>query len=124
MSRIRSLLLILAALQMASLAQSGAPTDFGGGYFLMGSCQLAVKAMDNPSFRENPLEAYRDGYCRGLVRGISDTSPKVCAPSNATYGQAIRLVAKYLHDNPGVLRGKDWILVEGFLSRAYPCRRR
>lgn len=124
MLRFCALVLILSGLQIAALGQNGAPTDFGGGYFLLGSCQLAVKAMDNASFRENPLEAYRDGYCRGLVRGISDTSPKVCAPPQVSYGQAIRVVTKYLHDNPAVLRGKDWILVENILSRSYPCRRR
>ncbi len=99
------------------------PQDVTGGSWLFGSCQLAVKQMDDPHFVEDHFEAYRDGYCRGLVHGVADASPHVCPGEKVTYGQEVRVVVKYLQDHPEELDRPGSILAEKALAKGFPCER-
>lgn len=92
------------------------------GNWLLGSCQLTVKSMDDPSLSENTLEAYRDGFCRGLIDGVSHASPKVCPNEEVTHGQETRVVLKYLQDHPEELHLVNAVLVDKALSKAFPCK--
>lgn len=98
------------------------PQDMSGDS-LLNSCELVVKKMDNPHHSENSFESYRDGYCRGMVEGVSDTSPKICPGGNVTFGQEFRVVVKYLQDHPEELHLPNTALVEKALAKAFPCQK-
>jgi len=73
----------------------------------------------------DPLYA---GYCFGYIEGvrmaISVYSPKVfCLPSGGiTNGQAVRVVKKYLEDNPAKLHLDSFVLTVISFREAYPCK--
>lgn len=100
------------------------------GKTLLESCQLTMRrdlADSNASIvnLENVVDAYRDGLCTGLVRGVSDVSPKVCShggrPGDVTYSLELAAVIKYLQDHPKEFNLKATTLVEKALSNAFPC---
>jgi hypothetical protein len=91
------------------------------GNFLLSSCQVSVRWLDDHSITTNDFEAYRDGYCRGLVGGVADASPRVCPAEGVVQGQLIRVVAKFLQDHPERLQLRATQLAEEALARAFPC---
>ena len=100
-----------------------APRDVSSGNWLIASCQLSAKSIEIEHVSDNPFEAFRDGYCSGLVQGIAETSPNVCPGDHVTNEQTIRVVLKYLQDHPEELNRKSNRLVEEALSKAFPCKR-
>jgi hypothetical protein len=93
------------------------------GNWLLTSCQFSAKSIDDPNFNENGLEDFRDGYCRGLVQGVSDASPRVCPGENVTHGQQVRVVVKYLQDHPEELDKLGSTLVDKALAKGFPCKK-
>jgi hypothetical protein len=77
--------------------------------------------MENRGYNETAFDAYRDGYCSGLVAGVSSASPRVCPDDGVTGGQQIRVVLKYLQDHPEELHLDDALLVDRALAKAFPC---
>ena len=94
--------------------------DETSGTWLLGSCQITVKATDDRTFQENDLESFRDGFCRGMIEGVSKASPRVCL-DDLTYAQQARIVLKYLQDHPEEIHQRNAILVDKALSKAFPC---
>ena len=114
---------IVLASAVVSSGRSPAPEeDVQRGNWLLVSCQLTVRHMDDTSGHEDIYESDRNGVCSGLVEGVSDISPKVCPPEHTSYGQEARVVVKYLQDHPEELNLRDTVLVERALERAFPCR--
>ena len=97
--------------------QSDATTGNG----LLGSCQFSVKDTEDRNHNENTFEAWRDGFCVGLVAGVGYASPHVCPDENVTSGQEKRVVLKYLQDHPEELHLEATVLVEKALAKAFPC---
>lgn len=97
--------------------------DVTRGNWLLGSCQAAVKTFDDPSYHEDLYEAYRDGYCRGLVMGVSAASPLICPDDNVIHSQQVRVVLKYMQDHPEDLHLEGTQLVYEALKKAFPCKR-
>jgi hypothetical protein len=119
----RTLGLCFVFLVSAVHLNGGSPQEeVTSGNWLLVSCQVTVKTVDDPTFKENDYESFRDGFCRGIVEGVSDASPKVCPPKDSTYGQSDRVVVKYLQDHPEELHMKNSTLVETALAKAFPCR--
>jgi hypothetical protein len=77
--------------------------------------------MDDRNYSENTFEAWRDGYCTGLVNGVTNASPRVCPDEAVTTGQTLRVVVKYLEDHPEELHLDNAVLVEKALAKAFPC---
>lgn len=100
---------------------SSASQEATTGEGLLGSCQISVRDMDDRNHKENAFEAYREGYCDGLVYGISNASPRVCPDKEVTNGQSVRVVLKYLQDHPEELHLDNAVLVERALALAFPC---
>jgi hypothetical protein len=96
--------------------------DYTSGNWLLGSCTITVKGMDDKNHSQDVYESYRDGWCRGIVAGVSDASPKVCPDANVIHGQAVRVVLKYLQDHPEELHVNGSALAEKALARAFPCK--
>jgi hypothetical protein len=40
------------------------------GNYLLGSCQITVRVADEGTVKLDKYEAWRDGYCRGIVEGL------------------------------------------------------
>ena len=120
MTRIIPLCIFLFAF---SIRSSSAPEqDATSGTWLQGSCQITVKAADDRTFQENDLESFRDGFCRGMIEGVSSASPRVCPDSDSRYSvQEVRIVLKYLEDHPEELNQRNTTLIDKALSRAFPC---
>lgn len=88
---------------------------------LIGSCRISVRSMEDKSYQETTIEAWRDGYCMGIIQGVSKASPHVCLGSEVTVGQETRMVLKYLEDHPKELHLENDVLVEKALTKAFPC---
>ena len=62
------------------------------------------------------------GFCLGIVKGVTDTSTKVCPPKEVNVGQNVRVVLKYSQDHPEELHVNQSPLIEKALSKAFPCK--
>jgi hypothetical protein len=93
------------------------------GNYLLRSCQITVRMLNDPHSRLDIYESWRDGRCRGLVEGVSDASPEVCADESVTLQQEYRVVLKFLEDHPEKLNMRDSALVRDALAQAFPCKR-
>src|SRR5271157_3443922 len=114
--------LLLFAFPVGSGSNPSLDEELTGSWLLV-SCELTVRSDDGETFHEDSFQAYRDGFCRGMVDGVADASPKVCVPPDSTYGQYHRVVLKYLQDHPEALHLRHSELVEKALAKAFPCRR-
>jgi Ssp1 endopeptidase immunity protein Rap1a len=47
--------------------------------------------------------------------------PTICIPSDATYGQHVRIVTKFLRDHPQRLHERRFDLVMAAMAEAFPC---
>jgi len=115
----RWLLLAAFVFSASSIAQEEKENLYDGNH-LLERCQLAIGIMDNhpPKGSDDIWDA---GWCGGLVSGVAYASPKVCQPKGATAAQEIRVVVKYLNDNPGKLNLAEGSLVQESLAHAFPC---
>ena len=95
--------------------------DSHTGNGLITACKAAVAGMDTD--RGMGVEG---GYCVGLVSGVADTFDRLsfCLPGGGAYGQNVRVVHKYLQENPAELQKSDTILVAKALAAAWPCPKR
>jgi len=73
------------------------------------------------------------GLCMGFVLGVRDTPRALwsgyslakrifCLPEGVAPQQEVRVVVKYLEDNPAKLHESAAVLVMGALSGAFPCK--
>ena len=71
-------------------------------------------------------------YCMGIVNGVSQimaiqgaaalgSTLHICPPEEATINQYIRIILKYLNDNPAKLHQSNVLLIADVLKDAYPC---
>jgi hypothetical protein len=114
---------VFIAFSVGSSGGSPSPQgqDVMSGNWLLVSCQVSVRSMDDTASRGNTLDSYREGFCNGLVEGVSDASSKVCRKEEVTNGQELRVVLKYLQDHPEELHLRNSALVEKALVKAFPC---
>jgi hypothetical protein len=108
----------------------------GTGSYLLPLCQSAVSiANDNKSgpVRPNDVQEHLNAsFCSGYVEGVVDTmtgfaalpgsAATYCFPANADNNQLVRIVAKYLNDNPARLNEPAGLLVFKSMVDAFPCR--
>jgi hypothetical protein len=108
------------------------------GNSLFGACGYAIASTDGtpkpPS--SNETEA---GFCVGYVGGMLDgfriwrktnvearllTAPTApCIPDDVTYGQAVRVVSKYMNDHPEILNEHSSFVVLLAFQQAWPCKK-
>ena len=98
---------------------------------LIGQCRNAVKIGDE-KFVDQPGTA-EAMYCLGLARGIREAfdlfpllfldvkNGSLCFPSNVTNGQLVRVVYKFLRDNPEILNQGSAYLILMAYADAFPC---
>jgi hypothetical protein len=113
---------ILLALFAAPSKANPAQEEFTDGNYLLRSCAVAVRLIDNPDQHETAEDAWRYGLCTGLVTGIMYASSTVCVAPGVTTGQGIRVVDKYLREHPERLNVANVRLIDDALSQAFPCK--
>jgi hypothetical protein len=107
----------------------------GEGSDLLTKCSLAVRAFDGEKL--SSLDADEGTFCVGYILGSHDTDFMVqmleehekitlmkhaCPPSNASTAQMVRVVVKYLRDNPERLHMPASVLVTDAVRSSFPCK--
>ena len=98
------------------------------GSTLLRQCQAAAKLADGGNYTTQ--QAIDGTFCRGYVAGAVDqmvglslhTATVYCIPSNADNDQSVRVVLKYLNDNPATLNYPAGALVAKAIIAAFPCK--
>jgi hypothetical protein len=120
---------IAAAVALLGLMASGTAMA-GDGNQLLEFCKATLRTIDGED-KSNPT--FGTGYCMGVVGttmdvlyGIGKELPvnyRACPPAGGiSYGQGIRIVTKYLEDNPKSLHYESSVLTMAALRNAYPCK--
>ena len=91
-------------------------------------------SIDSEGSRD-PARIYRDATCLGWVEGFADgflvheellSVPKrdrmACVPRGVTTIQTVRVIKKYLADNPGKARRPTRYIASIALAGAFPCK--
>jgi Rap1a immunity proteins len=71
-------------------------------------------------------QAYKRGLCMGIVSALlyrDQTISVVCLPPGVTNFQAIRVVVKYIDDQPARLHDNFKALTLEALQAAWPCKK-
>jgi hypothetical protein len=117
---------LLAAIHV-QLAASAALAD---GNKLLSQCQDAEYYLDTKEVRSE----LSIGRCMGLLQGVRNTMVildtalelplRTCWPKDGiNNGQAVRIVVRYLKDNPEQLHQDEVFLTLLAYKAAYPCRK-
>jgi hypothetical protein len=124
---------------VAFLSVSGclvAQSDWtGDGNTLLRTCSLAVRIFDGEKLSSG--DAVDGGFCLGYIMGSHDMDIAVqvmeehekttlmkhsCVPSNASTAQVVRVVVKYLRDNPERLNMPASVLITDAVRSSFPCK--
>lgn len=95
---------------------------------LLSNCRIGIN-LTKDSVLMDYLQADR---CLSLVRGIRDINVfyeshlqgeklLFCQPKTATNEQLVRVVIKFMEDNPALLHLRDSMIVVGAFQEAFPC---
>ncbi|MFL1524111.1 Rap1a/Tai family immunity protein [Pseudomonas sp. O230] len=121
---------IAAAVLVGMMANGGAQaSDLKyDGNELLAQCQQYLKVADS----ERNYDVLAVGICGGFIGGVNSTvffysdvlkkDVKYCMPDSVTNGQMVRIVVKYLKDNPKRLNEGRTELVWNAFMDAYPCK--
>jgi len=105
------------------------------GNSLLTKCSLTVRLLDGEKLSTS--DALESTFCTGYITGSHDTDYMVqmleehekitlmkhsCPPSNASTGQVVRIVVKYLRDNPERLNLPASVLVADAVRNSFPCK--
>jgi hypothetical protein len=121
--------LLVACTGAAIIAASG--QALADGNQLLNWCQIAIQTADAPGVRANN-DAFHAGYCSGIVGGVTamhkfankSAPPNVhiCVPPNVPIAQEVRIVVKFLKDNPKMLNEDEPTLILLSMLDAFPCK--
>jgi hypothetical protein len=117
----------IGAVAVAGTLVSGAV--MADGNELLENCRASILYMD----RTPNSDSFGSGLCLGITEGVLNTmvalgpqlakESRICLPDDGIKaGQAVRVVYKYLQDNPATLHLEDTTLVRIAFQRAYPCK--
>jgi hypothetical protein len=107
------------------LFSAGARADSNpvSGNEMLGACQR----WSSGTFVPDLAEQRQQGMCAGIVSSIFyygselPLTVRFCAPKGASQGQALRIVVKYLVDNPAITNRDLRDLALAALHSAWPC---
>ena len=99
---------------------------------LLVHCKAVITGIEDSKSRDTEL-ALKATACIGIVRGMlvasifyesNSNSNILCFPDKLTTKQAIRIVVKFLEDNPKKLHESDHSLIMESLYNAYSCEKK
>ncbi len=99
---------------------------------LLEYCQVTLNQIDTRIPPSDFVTALNSGRCLGFVKGVRSTMQillsdeyhtrhRVCFPTNSNDGQIIRVVVKYLKDNPERLHENETLLAMTAIQSAFRC---
>jgi Rap1a immunity proteins len=103
-----ALLLTWACLMPASAAEGG-----GKASQIMPGCREALA-----NGQHNPI---LQGFCFGLVSGLTEEVPGICAPDGSKVSQGVRIVVQYVDSHPERMDDSFAKLAVEALKAAWPC---
>jgi hypothetical protein len=124
---------VLAAISPAPKANAISEVN---GLMLLHHCKASI-LISNEDRRVPPDQVAESNHCLGYVQGIIDansfwdaidnrnhqlTRAHYCMAESVTFEQVIRVVVKWLENNPKDLNENGYIIVESALVKAFPCR--
>jgi uncharacterized protein YoaH (UPF0181 family) len=132
----RVLLALVILLARVSHAQQIGFDWKGDGNSLLQSCDLYVQAADGKPISSG--DAVQGSFCTGYLTGILDFDitlshlendksgskgviRHICVPDGVSTGQAVRIVVKWLRNNPERLHYPASVLALAGLRDAFPC---
>jgi hypothetical protein len=128
---------VIGILALGSASARCAPAVGGAtGETLSRQCSVAVQIQDRTlNHAAGNDEEMAAAFCFGVVRGVQDTilawhraephtrSPIACVPAGVSTSESVKIVRKYLAENPALLHLPDTTLVAQALRNAFPCGR-
>jgi hypothetical protein len=116
-----SILILLILLSANSYSKSD-------GVKLLSTCKAADSALNGKDLNQESF--VEEAYCLGLIRGVYNSISifgqeqlKVCLPEQGIgINQQVKIVVKFLEDNPKELHETDWLLVMLSFQGAYKCQ--
>lgn len=120
--------IVAAVVLVGVLASGGAQATDGN--TLLNDCQATIRLLDTKL--ASPNETIGIGQCFGMVEAVRSTlvifedqiprSFRGCVPNGGvSNGQSVRIVNKYLHDNPEKLNQDATMLILLAYHEAFPC---
>jgi len=114
--------LVAVACFMAAVGAAGAhsETDTNSANVIMPACEGFLAHKDH-----DLLSAYRQGICAGEVQGVWATANalgRVCSPPQATVGQAVLVVMRFINARPARMHEPFSFLALEALTTAWPCK--
>ena len=96
------------------------------GVELLRGCKLSIKWTEGEKLGYD--DASKASVCVGYVQGVLDTyagfhkeSQLFCMPNGVTTYQVMRILIKYLNENPEMLHDDAMFLILSGLRNVYPC---
>jgi hypothetical protein len=86
---------------------------------LIKTCEKYNVEITNVDFQ---MTAYCTGYITGVVDGMNYIENRFCVPRKVIYGQIIKVVIKYLKNNPQRLHQDYAPLIYSAVSESFPCK--
>lgn len=94
------------------------PMEISSASALVGGCHdhIARRGADL-------VGAYYQGLCAGKVEAVAVFATGICFPQEATVGQMIRVVTRYIDQRPARQHEDFMLLARDAMRDAWPCRR-
>lgn len=117
----------IGAVALVGLMASGQAMALGDGSQLASMCRSSIQQVT--TFKsDDPIGA---GTCFGLIEGTVATvlmvdtqnkaKPRFCLPENVNTFQMMKVVVKYLDNNPALLHLNEPSLIIRAVTDAWPC---
>lgn len=92
---------------------------------LLEACSKHIRVIEQDNDFDNEND-FRLGYCMGFVKGVRGASTAAphgifCIPHEVTTDQLIRVLHKFLTDNPNMLHEPENMIAFLALEGAFPC---
>jgi hypothetical protein len=127
------ILLLIWLLLVSSAADAAKDDQRFSGNDMLRHCTLAegiISGQQMPTIPPTSSEVFMQGTCLGIIAGIQffskeatkDTRYPVCIPADATLGQILSVVVRYLHQKPDRLHQTFMYLAMAAVAEAWPCK--
>src|SRR5882762_6396809 len=134
--RLLSVLVVLAVFVCSSGGAGQKDTTEQPDISRSGSNFLEVCSSIDSEWNRNPVRIYNDASCLGWVEGFTDgltvhdellgvpeKDRMVCVPHKVSTIQTVRVIKKYLADNPDKAHRPTRYIASVALAQAFPCKR-